>query len=76
MVEATEAVAAGDLVFTADDSVLDVPLLYGRVVKLQRQPGAAHWEIWMEPAMSAGSPPSQVAVLQMEVNPARLAGAE
>ncbi len=76
MVETTQPVAAGDLVFTADDGVLDVPLLYGRVVRLERKPGAAHWEIWMEPAVALNSPPAQVAVLRMEVNPARLASGQ
>jgi cell shape-determining protein MreC len=76
LVESTQPVTAGDLVFTADDGVLDVPLLYGRVVRLERKPGAAHWEIWMEPAVPVNSPPSQVAVLRMELNPARLASGQ
>lgn len=73
LVETTQPVIVGDLVFTADDGVLDSPLLYGRVAKLQRQPGAAHWEIWMEPAIAAAAPPSRVSVLRMELNPARIA---
>jgi cell shape-determining protein MreC len=76
LVETTQPVTAGDLVFTADDGVLDVPLLYGRVVRLERKPGAAHWEIWMESAAPVNSPPSQVAVLRMELNPARLASGQ
>lgn len=73
LVETGAAVTAGDLVFTADDGVLDAPLLYGRVARLERKPGAAHWEIWMEPAVPAASPPAHVAVLKLGLNPARLA---
>ncbi len=75
-IETSEPIAAGDLVFTADDGVLDVPLLYGRVVRLERKPGAAHWEIWMEPSVPVNSPPAQVAVLSMDLNPARLASGQ
>jgi cell shape-determining protein MreC len=73
LVETGAAVTVGDLVFTADDGVLDAPLLYGRVARLERKPGAAHWEIWMEPAVSATAPPARVAVLRLDLNPARLA---
>lgn len=73
LVEATQPVIVGDLVFTADDGVLDSPMLYGRIVKLEHKSGAAHWEIWMEPAVAAAAPPSRVAVLRMELNPARVA---
>jgi cell shape-determining protein MreC len=73
MVEAAEPVTVGDLVFTVDDGVLDTPLLYGRVARVERKPGAAQWEIWMEPAVDSRSSPAHVAVLKMELNPARLA---
>jgi hypothetical protein len=73
MVEAAEAVTVGDLVFTVDDGVLDAPLLYGRVARVERKPGAQQWEIWMEPAVDSRSSPARVAVLKMELNPARLA---
>ncbi|MCC7086001.1 MAG: rod shape-determining protein MreC [Pirellulales bacterium] len=71
-VETTEPVTVGDLVFTADDGVLDSPLLYGRVTKLERKPGAAHWEIWVEPAVTSSAAPARVAILQFELNPTRL----
>ena len=74
LVETGAAVTVGDLVFTADDGVLEAPLLYGRVARLERKPGAAHWDIWMEPAIPATSPPVRVAVLKLDLNPARLAG--
>ena len=73
LVETTEPVAAGDLVFTADDGVLQSPLLYGKIVKLDRKPGEAHWQIWMEPAVKPSAPPARVSVLKMELNPARVA---
>jgi hypothetical protein len=71
LVETTQPVTVGDLVFTADDGVLDSPLLYGRVMKLERKPGAAYWEIGVEPAVAVAVPPSRVAVLKMDLNPAR-----
>jgi cell shape-determining protein MreC len=71
LVETSQPVTIGDWVFTADDGVLDLPLLYGRVAKLERKPGAAHWEIWMEPAVAASAPPSRVSVLKIDLNPAR-----
>ena len=55
MVEAAQPVTVGDLVFTVDDGVLDAPLLYGRVARVERKPGAAQWEVWMEPAVDGKS---------------------
>jgi len=74
LVETAASVTVGDLVFTADDGVLDAPLLYGRIVRLERTAGGAHWDIWMEPALPAGSPPARVAVLSLDLNPDRFAG--
>jgi cell shape-determining protein MreC len=74
LVETNEPITVGDLVFGADDGVVDVPLVYGRIARLERKPAALHWEIWMEPALSAASPPAQVTVLEMKLNPQRLAG--
>lgn len=74
LVEVTRPVAVGDPVHSAaGEDVLPEPLLYGRVARVERPVGAAHWEIWMEPAL-AGSRPERVAVLQIELNPARVAG--
>jgi cell shape-determining protein MreC len=73
MVEGAQSVTVGDLVFTVDDGVLDAPLLYGRVERVERKPGAPQWDIWMEPAVAARSVPAHVAVLKMELNPARIA---
>jgi cell shape-determining protein MreC len=74
LVETNEPITVGDLAFSADDGVLDVPLLYGRVARVERKPAALHWEIWMEPALSAALPPANVTVLEMKLNPQRLAG--
>jgi cell shape-determining protein MreC len=74
MIEITEPVAEGDLVYTASGKgVLPAPLLYGRVVRVERPAGAAHWEIWMQPAVPPDAP-QRVTVLRVELNPLRVAG--
>ena len=73
LVEVTEPVAIGDAVFSAaDKGLLPNPMLYGHVVRLERPVGAAHWEIWMQPAVGPDEP-SEVVVLKTELNPARVA---
>jgi len=73
LVEVTEPVARGDPVYSAAaEGVLEVPPLCGRVVRLERPVGAAHWEIWVEPAVLLERI-DRVAVLQLEVNPDRVA---
>jgi len=72
LIQTTESVSEGDLVLaTGGDALLDAPLVYGRVVRLESRPGEPHWEIWMEPA--ARAEPRDVAVLQISLNEARLA---
>ena len=74
LIEVTEPVAPGDLVYTAaGQGLLPQPLLYGRVVRVRRPVGAAHWDIWMEPAVTPGRP-EHVAVLRTKLNPMRVAG--
>jgi len=76
LIEVTEPIAVGDLVYTAGaQGLLPRPLLYGRVVRVRRPVGAAHWEIWMEPAVVPGRP-EQVAVLRTELNPLRVESGE
>lgn len=71
LVEVTQPVAQGDCVYTgADQGVLAEPLLYGHVARLERPVGAAHWEIWMQPAVEP-IPPDTLAVLCLDVNPER-----
>jgi len=73
LVEVTEPVSIGEAVYTADGAgVLPAPLLYGHVVRLERPVGAAHWEIWMRPAVSDDEP-QEVGVLRIELNPLRVA---
>jgi rod shape-determining protein MreC len=75
-IEVTEPVAVGDVVFTAGAAgVLPQPLVCGRVVRVERPTGAAHWDIWVELAVGAGEP-DRVAVLRTELNPARVAQGE
>lgn len=72
-VDATAAVAAGDEVYTDDlNGLLPAPAYYGRIVKAELGPGAAHWEIRVEPAGIA-SDAREVAILRRVANPARFA---
>jgi cell shape-determining protein MreC len=62
MISATEPVSVGDLVVTTgQEGLAPQPLLYGKVVRAELPPGAAHWEIWMLPAIAGGL--ERVAVL-------------
>jgi hypothetical protein len=73
LVEVTEPVAEGDPVYSAaGEGVLDVPPLCGRVARLERPVGAAHWKIWVEPAV-VSERIDRVAVLRLEPDPQRLA---
>jgi len=72
LVEVTEPVSLGDLVYTvAGKGVFPTPLLYGRIVELERPVGAAHWEIRMQPAIV--EEPDRVAIVRTELNPVRVA---
>lgn len=72
LVEVTQPVSVGDPIYAAaGKGVLPVPLLYGRIVRLERPAGAAYWEIWMQPAVA--DQPEQVAVLRTVLNPLRVA---
>jgi len=52
-IPSTEAVRVGDEVFTADEnSLLRLPMYYGRIVKAELKPTAPHWDVWVEPAIS------------------------
>ncbi|HEV2973097.1 MAG TPA: rod shape-determining protein MreC [Pirellulales bacterium] len=72
LVAATEPVSVRDEVYTVGDGVLPAPLLYGTVVRVEHPGAAAHWQIWMQPSDGADEP-REVAVLRMELNPARVA---
>ncbi len=75
MVDATAAVAVDDEVYTATDGAAPGPLLYGRIAKAEHIAGQPHWRLWLEPALGDREPRS-VAVLRMDVNPARLAAVD
>jgi len=73
LVEVTEPVAVGDPVYSmAGKGLLPNPLLVGRIARVERPVGAAHWEIWIEPAVNPNQT-DQLAVLGIEINPLRLA---
>ena len=73
LIEVTVPVAVGEAVFSAaGKGVLSAAPLYGKVVRIERPPGAAHWNIWMKPA-AASDDPTQVGVLRMELNSLRVA---
>lgn len=62
MIETTEPVSEGDLVYSmAGEGFVDVPLLCGRVVRVESPHGAGHWDIWVEPAI--GDAPEDLAIL-------------
>lgn len=72
LVPTTEAVAAGDWVYAAADEARGIgPLVYGRVERVERKPGSAHWDIWMRPAQRETM--AHVAVLRTTLNPLRVA---
>jgi cell shape-determining protein MreC len=77
LVKITDAVSEGDLVYTAsEEGLTPLPLLYGHVVRVERQPGANHWEIWVQPAAFHGAnepAPSHLSVVRGVLNPERLA---
>ncbi|MEX1096161.1 MAG: rod shape-determining protein MreC [Planctomycetales bacterium] len=72
-VDTTAAVAVGDEVYTDDlEGLLPAPAYYGRIVEAESKPGAAHWEIRIEPAGPALDP-REVSILRRIANPARFA---
>jgi hypothetical protein len=77
LVKITEAVSEGDLVCTAsEEGLTPLPLLYGHVVRVERQAGANHWEIWVQPAAFHGTDdptPSRLSIVRGVLNPERLA---
>jgi hypothetical protein len=71
MVDATAPVSVGDVVLAAEErGLVDSALIYGRIERAELPPGAAHWQIWMAPAVDA-EPPIKLTILQPVVNQAR-----
>jgi cell shape-determining protein MreC len=76
LVEVTEPVADGDVVYAAaGKGFLPEPLVYGTIVRVERPVGAAHWDLWMEPAVDSGAA-DEVAVIGIELNPVRVGSRE
>jgi cell shape-determining protein MreC len=75
MIAITEPVAVGDLVLTDGGALPSATLCYGRVVRVEQPRGAAHWEIWMQPAIASPQLHGTVAVLRTELNPERVGAA-
>jgi cell shape-determining protein MreC len=72
MVAVTEPVCVGDVVLTDGGGTLSEPLCYGAVVRVEQPRGAAHWEIWVQPASKPSGLGGTVAVLRTDVNPTRI----
>jgi len=73
LVNASDAVAPGDLVLTAGQQGLaSQALWYGTVARCERRQGAPHWDIWVDLAAERDDP-AHLIVLRAELNPARLA---
>jgi len=73
LIETTVPVAVGDVVLADARDTVAGSLAYGRVVRAERNVGASHWDIWMEPAVPKETP-ARLSLLQLELNPARVAG--
>jgi len=72
-VSPTEPVRVGDLVVTPlRQSPAGAPLIFGRVTRADLAPGAAHWEIDVEPACNLEQT-SRVSILRVLVNSRRSA---
>lgn len=73
MVDARSPVSVGDMVLAArEQSLTDAPLIYGRIARAELEPGAAHWQLWMEPAI-ADELPQRLTILQPHMNDERIA---
>ena len=55
--------SVGDLVLAAEEQgVTAAPLVYGRIARAELEAGAAHWQLWMAPAIVADLPEKLVIV--------------
>jgi cell shape-determining protein MreC len=71
MVPSTEPVSKGDYVLAdAARGAVEAPLIYGRVVRVEREEGKTYWEIWVQPAVGPDVP-EFVAIVNLKVNPER-----
>jgi cell shape-determining protein MreC len=75
MIELTEPVSPGDWVLSTGNETGPLPAVYGRVTRAERQPGDAHWRVWMTPA-ARGDLPGEVDIVRLRLNPQRVASAK
>lgn len=69
----TEPVSVGDRILAADtEGLIDVPLVYGQIIRIERPEGATHWNILMR-APAAERSPRRLTVLRARWNPQRQA---
>jgi cell shape-determining protein MreC len=67
LVPLTEAVAVGQLIVSeGNEGFVEGRFLYGQIERVEQSAGAANWDIWVRPAVSADLPQT-VAVLTAEV---------
>jgi cell shape-determining protein MreC len=67
LVPLTAAVAVGQLVVSdGAEGIIEGRFLYGQIERVEQLSGAANWEIWVRPAVSADLP-HKVAVLTGEI---------
>jgi cell shape-determining protein MreC len=67
LVSVTQSVAAGQLVITdGGEGLLDGALLYGSIERVEQPSGAAHWDIWVRPAIGPELPHA-VSILMAEL---------
>ncbi|MDZ7618585.1 MAG: rod shape-determining protein MreC [Patescibacteria group bacterium] len=63
LVDITEPAAVGDEVLAASLAGLGVPLpRYGVIDRVEQPVGAAHWDLWMRPALTGPSPDTVIVV--------------
>ncbi|GAB4140814.1 MAG: hypothetical protein Tsb009_10350 [Planctomycetaceae bacterium] len=71
LVSSESPVKVGDEVYTASEAGrFPFPMYYGKIVRAQLSPGAAHWEIDVQPVIGK-TPPEAVQILRRRINPLR-----
>jgi cell shape-determining protein MreC len=71
LIEVGHAVSVGDEVLAAGwEGLIDVPLCYGKIVRVERAAEARYWKLWMEPT---AVDTAVVDIVRAEPNRARLA---
>lgn len=71
-VAATDDIQVGDVVYSVPTFPVQTPMLFGVVTSCERQPGALHWNIEIEPRADLGNLKT-VEIVTPQINPDRLA---